>query len=123
MVLKSFYKSESIRNKPPFVQEISLSQQKDLWPGEEFEISVKLKEPEEEVVQYYYFASIDEGKAPLEEFPIKEVPLAVEGEGPAVKAKAPQEPGIYRIYAMAVDPQGLAGVLNRTISVKASSSP
>jgi hypothetical protein len=117
LTVKELYTGEPTQNYPPVVSALELSKQQNLQPGEEFEIRVAVREPEGEAVHIQYVASTDRDHGVFEESPNQEIPLkVVAGEGP-VKAQAPAESGMYRIYALAIDPHGLAGTLSRTISV------
>ena len=118
LTLEQLYAGRPIQNKPPHVSEVTLSKQQNLNPNEEFEICVRMREPEQEAVTFRYLASTVQEEANLEEFQNQEIPLVVEGRGSTVKARAPMQAGVYRIYAVAVDPHGLAGTASTTISVQ-----
>ncbi len=118
LTLAQAYTGRPIQNKPPVVFDLAVNKQANLHPGEAFEIRVRYREPEGEAVTFHYAASTDRETSTLEEFPNQEVPLGVEGDGAVVTANAPTQPGIYRIYVVALDPHGLAGTLSATIHVK-----
>ncbi|MBI4598479.1 MAG: hypothetical protein HY737_08785 [Candidatus Omnitrophica bacterium] len=117
--LQALYTKQPMGNRPPAVRALEFSKQQALRPGEPFEIRVDYWEPEGEAVEFRYFASTSEETPTLEEFQNREIPLKVDGRGPVVKAEAPRQEGIYRIYVVAVDPHDLAGTLSGTISVTA----
>ena len=117
LTLEQLYQGTPIQNTPPFINEIELSKQQHLRPGETFEIHVRYREPEGEPVTLHYFASTDRDAPILEESPNQEVPFNVEGNGTTVTAHAPMQPGIYRIYVVGLDPHNLAGTLSSTLSV------
>ena len=116
LTMQSIYAGSEIKSHPPLVKNMILSKKRNLKPGQEFEIRVELEEGDQPKFKYYYFASTDK-ESSLEEYPNTEVSININGEGPVVKARAPEKPGIYRIYAVVMDPDHNTGTLSATISV------
>lgn len=117
LVLQEFYTGQKSADvQLANIVSMELSKRKGLRPAEPFEINVKTDRPSSENTEYRYFASTDLD-FDLTEFSNAQVPLEVAGSGAEVEAKAPQEPGIYRIYAVAITDGRYASTLSKTISV------
>lgn len=118
VLMQQAYKNETITDRPPFIREITLNPQQGLAPGQMFDIHVDMLKKDNEGVRFRYYASTDNEHTDLDEFPNKEVALLIEGVGATVKARAPEEEGIYRIYAVALGENDLVDTLSSTISVR-----
>jgi len=69
------------------------------------------------VIHFKYFYSTSSDEVGLVEFPNDELPLDVQGEGAEALIRAPEQPGLYRVYVLAHDDHGNASTLNRVIEV------
>ncbi|MBL8013839.1 MAG: hypothetical protein JNN05_08335, partial [Candidatus Omnitrophica bacterium] len=117
LAMEDFYKDKDYR-RPPFVVKDVRLEKHTLSPAQEFEVSVALKNVlnPEQPVEYSVIVSTT-SDAVLVEYPIQAVGRPVTSESPVLKIKAPEKPGIYRVYAV-VSQGDYASVLNKSIVVK-----
>ncbi|HSV43659.1 MAG TPA: glycoside hydrolase family 2 TIM barrel-domain containing protein, partial [Candidatus Bathyarchaeia archaeon] len=106
--MKEMYTGEKPPAAFPAIRDLRLSPAHGLKPGQEFSMTVQLREPIPVSTRFEYFASTAREIYGLEEYPNTEIPLIIQGQGPQVTALAPQAPGLYRVYAVAVDENGNA---------------
>jgi hypothetical protein len=116
-VMKAFYQDQEVQYQPPVIKDIAFSKRKDLFPEENFDVTVQVR-PYDGSLRYEYFATTARDIDFLEEYPNRKIPIRVEGSGERVRIYAPAEPGLYRIYAAVIDDAvGAASVFNKSISV------
>ncbi len=85
--------------------------------GAEFEVELMARDPEGAGLSYEFKASTSVQDV-LQYYVNVSLPLEVRGTGPKAVMKAPQEPGIYRIYGFARDATGHSASASRTIQVE-----
>ncbi|MCA9398415.1 MAG: hypothetical protein KC618_01615, partial [Candidatus Omnitrophica bacterium] len=108
-------------NKDPMAHIISsdVSPRKHILPGENISVKIKVNPEGLENVRYHYFLSTDR-ESILEEFPNRLVPVEITGTGAEVQMKAPEEPGVYRLYMIVITDEEYASTASKSISIEAA---
>jgi len=114
--LFKLYTGKKIKNRAPRIISLKLSKQKNLNPGEWFEVKVKAIDPDKDKLNYKYLCS-EAKEGILQYYVNKKINIEVRGTENNVKIKAPLQPGVYRIYVLVTDPYGNADIYNKSISV------
>ncbi|HXV18811.1 MAG TPA: glycoside hydrolase family 2 TIM barrel-domain containing protein [Candidatus Omnitrophota bacterium] len=86
-------------------------------PGSAMRVSVSASDPEGDPLTYSYAASTT-NELVMEYYVNEEVPIKIEGKGESVTLYAPQEPGVYRIYAFVRDDHENSSVRSKTLKVQ-----
>ncbi len=115
--LQDLYRGAGDQGQYPFIKNMSLSKSAALSPGEEVRIEIEVSR-ESENIAYAYLAST-EIDSDLVEDPNDRIPLSADADGCKAVIKAPDNPGLYRIYAVLSDRDNrYTSTLSRTIRVQ-----
>lgn len=113
------YTGKEPANASPKIRHLAVETVSNLKPGETITLTVKADDPDGDAITYDYFIT-DLASDPLIVEPPRFYPARAKSTGPGhATVAAPNEPGLYRVYAIVDDGQGNVAIANRSIEVAA----
>jgi len=114
----SAYTKKRPANRSPKINEFRVQQVKDLVPGQRIEVYAEATDKDRDRLRYEFFIT-HIASDPLIVEPPKFFPVEVETVGPGrARLRVPNDPGLYRVYALVTDTKKNAAIANRTLHVR-----